>query len=487
VLLLGTTTSTGITVNNPVTVTNVGLAMAALKDVDNLESELSLALADAINGGAELVEVMKIETVDGILYTGYSTLDRFIALSGAYDALAAHDTDIIVPVGAYAEDPIGEEFNWVNEIGAHMGGQVYTGGVFQGDNSFLRQLAQFCYDQTREHNTTLGVIGVKPPLLAPVNGAAYSVLSTGAEGHAGAGTSAYGVTGLFPNAASDTGYYFGTPSKTVIDNWVDGYLLKTTTSGTNADWKAFLSGSNDVANAVTNAYLIPAAFQATEDGVGVTDDLGNKVDLGAYVSVIAAPMRTLGANVSKFAIERGAAGSNLSFNTDGAAAYAGMISSLSPQRGTTNKPLPGIVSSRRVSRSQATALVDSRMVTMIERSRGFVVAKGVTGAYHVDDYNKSDFTQLTTVRITHAAIDQVRLAAEGYIGEPINNATQNAMRQAIEGGLRSMQLAGAINRFDFALIATPNQVVLGQTTIELTIVPAFELLSVTVQVRLAKE
>lgn len=477
VMLLGTTTNTGLSVNQPVVVTNVGLAMSALKNADGSESELSLALADAINGGAQLVEVMKIETANGLDYTGYSTESRFLALSGAYDQLVATDTDVIVPVGAYAEDPIGNVFAWADTGGYAQG--VWNGGAY-ASKSFLNQLAQFCYDQTVEHNTTVGVIGVKSPLLAPTESSARQHF-TGVVGELPQPE----ATGHTINFYGDTGSFFGTPSRTALEDWIS-YLTSSSTGSTNSVWKNFLSGSN---TAYANSYLQSSSgFQAVNSaGVGAVDELGNKVDLGAYVSVIAAPVRSLGADVRKLATEWNASGSNISFNSDGAAAYAGMISSLAPHRGTTNKPLPGIVSARRLSRSQATNLTNSRLVTMLERQRGFVVAKGQTGAYHVDDFTKSDFTQLTTVRIVHAAIDQIRLAAEPYLGEPVNSATQNAMREAIEGGLRAMQLSGALNRFDFALISTPNQLVLGNMSIDVTLVPAFELLSVSVSVKLARE
>lgn len=476
VLLLGTTTSTGLSVNQPVTVTNVGLAMNALRNLDGTESELSLALADALNGGAELVEVMKIATTNGLEYTGFSTHSRFIALSGAYEALAGYNTDIVVPVGAYAEDPIGNTFVAGPFITPFVPAGVWYSGQYAGE-SFLRQLAQFCYSQTKDFNTTLGVIGVKPPLLAPVAGAAFFT---------GDRPNVPGSGQWVPNMRSDTGYLFGTPSLTCLNNWYS-YLVEYEGTLTSPAWKSFMSGSTTTY--ATN-YLVSSAFQAQDQnsGSGVVDELGNKVDAGAYVSVVAYPVRTLGANVRKFALEMGATTSAESFNTSGAAAYAGLISSLPPQRGTTNKPVPGIIAERQLKRSQITTLSDRRLVTMIQQAGGnFVVAKGTTGAYRVDDYTRSDFTQLTTVRITHAAIDQVRQAAEPYIGEPINSATQNAMRRAIENGLRSMQLAGAINRFDFALIATPNQVVLGQSSVEMTIVPAFELLNVTISVKLARE
>lgn len=460
VLLLGTTTSTDIGVNEPVAILDANLGVQMLRNAADAngvrtESELSLAVAEAINAGATSVEVVKIATVDGLEYSGYSTADRFTALSGAYEALKSYPTDIVVPVGVYAEDIIATGFNITS---GH-----FTGGSLTS-NSCLKQLADFCYGQTKEFNTTIGIMSVKPPLLAPVTGAAVR------------GTSLYAST-------SDTGYWFGTPSLANITGWY-GYVLGGRPDLVNPAWLNYLSGST---SNYASAYLTTSGFQATVLGVGQTDDLGNKVDAGAYVNVIAAPIRCLHPSVRKLASEKSASQSNTSFNCGGAPSYAGLIASLIPHSATTNKPLPGIVPARRLSQTQAENLLTYRMVTMIEKTRGFVVVNGVTGAYKVDNYTKSDYTQLTTLRITQAAVDVVRTACEPYIGEALNGASLNAMREHIEVGLKNMKSAGALNDYRYAVVSSPDQQVIGQCSVDLTIVPAFELTQVNVSVKLAKQ
>lgn len=460
VTLLGTTSSTDLAINEPVVIVDVSRAMNALREDsgafnDNTrhESELSIALAETLAGGAPLVEVVKIATVTGaITYTGeaFNPASRYLALSGAYSALANHPTDIVVPVGAYAEDFIGTGWNPASGI--------FTGGSYTSE-SYLRQLARFCYSQTVNQSTTIGVIGVKPPLLAPVTGSSYVV-------------------------SGDSGYVFGTPSLANVAAWTN-YVNGAAPTKVSAAWLNYLSGSTASYNA---AYLTPGGFQAVDSsGSGLVDELGNKVDIGAYVNVVAAPVRCLNTVTRKLADEVGATLSNVSMNTSGAAAYAGLIASLDPHSGTTNKPVPGLTFSRRLSLTQADAINANRIVTMLERTRGFVIVQGHTGAYRVSDYVRSDYTQLTTVRITQAAIDQIRLATEPYIGEALNGANLNAMRQAVDSGLRNMKLAGALNRYEFNIISTPDQQVLGQATVDLTIVPAFELVRVNVSVKLAKQ
>lgn len=458
VLLLGCTDNSALTLNEPSVVTDAILAMSACRLSNTGESELSLGLADALRAGAQFLEIMKIDTSTGGLgYTGYSTQSRFTALSGAYNALQGHPTNIVVPLFAYADDLVGDTY--VAATG------VFTGGSYTSSN-FAHQLANFCYQQTLDYNATIGVVAVKPPQMAPLTTAAIRI-QTGNP-----------ITG-------DNGYWFKTPSRALITGWV-AYLTNTTVPSTavmNTKWLSFLSGSE---SSYASAYF--ADWQALgRDGIADTDDLGNQVDAGAYISVFAGPAQTYGSNSRKFAGEMNASTSNTSYNTDGAAAYAGLIASLPPHIGTTNKSVPGLLPARALSLTEAETLRDARIVSLIQRARGFIVVEDVVGSYYVDRYTKSDFHRLTTVRITHAAAQGVREAIEQYIGQPVNAPQLNAMRESIENKLRALTLAGALRRYDFDIIATPDQQSLGEATVNLELVPAFELTNVTTSVRLAKE
>jgi hypothetical protein len=453
VLLMGNTDNTALTLNEPAVVQDSVIAMQACRATDGSETELSLGLADALRGGAEFIEVMKIGSSTNISYSGYTTEQKFLDLSGAYEALEGHETSIVVPLGVYAEDAIGNTY---------VSSGFFTGGIYAQEN-FAEQLAQFCYRQTADFNSTVGVIPVKPPSLSPVSG-----------------SSVYRDIGH----QTDTGYYFDTPSRTVVSNWAS-YLTGGFSNNLaySPKWLSYLSGSTE---SYASSYL--ADWQAkNSDGISQTDDLGNKVDVGAYISVFAAPVRTFGSAARKFAGEVSASTSSTNYNSPGAAAYAGLISSLPPHIATTNKTVPGLLSSRSVSRTEAESLRDNRMVAMMDRTRGHVVVEDVSGAYFVDKYTRSDFHRLTTVRITHAAAQGVREAMESFIGEPINSPQLNAMREAVENRLRTMTLSGALRRYSFDIIATPDQQSLGEATINLEIVPAFELVNVNTSVRLAKE
>jgi hypothetical protein len=178
--------------------------------------------------------------------------------------------------------------------------------------------------------------------------------------------------------------------------------------------------------------------------------------------------------------------SNTSYVTDGAASYAGLINTLAPQSATTNKFMGGVFPLRDLSRTQANKLTGFRNVTMYRRSKGFVIAKDVTSAHNVNQYTRSDYVLLTTLRITETAVDGIRAIAENYLGEANNAARINALDNEINGFLLGMK-GSALRAFDFVISSTPEERVLGQLNIDLTLVPAFEITDINLTVSLAKE
>jgi hypothetical protein len=331
-------------------------------------------------------------------------------------------------------------------------------------DNFAKQLADFCHRATvGDANTTIGVIGTKP-----INFVAA------AEG--------------WDDAYSDTGdLLFEVPSRAHLNEWV--YHLTGSSSGNDHSTEVltssgFLAGSDEEsAGIVSTSY----AFWARDDNETIaTDQFGTYVDGGGYISVVAGACRRAGPSVTKLAAKYGET-SFVTMNTNAAAAYAGFVSTLESMDGTTNKSIPGILRARELTRAQALSIMNDRFVTFLTRPKGYVVVKGITGAYNASSFTRSDFVMLSTRRITNACLDLVARAAEPFIGLPNNEAHRNAMSAAIDTALNSYQRLGGIQRFTFALESTPDMQVLGNIHVYLTIVPAFEITNVTVYISLAKE
>ena len=308
-----------------------------------------------------------------------------------------------------------------------------------GSRSFGYQLANLCYQSTVNSNTCIGVIGVAGP-------------TTDAS---------------------------GTPSIDEINSWVTG--LAAYTNCTEYDGTTDVSGTagepDNYRFVATTSENMPASWA----GGDVTDAKGNKIDIGAYVSVVAAPVRAVNS-----------AGTDLYptlgyYNSNGAAAYAGLIASLPSKSAPTNKIIDGIAMQRDISLTQANSLAGKRFVPVFAKPKGIVAASAMTGAYNISQYYRSDFVRLTTVRIVHDGINIIRDVSDQFVGEPNSAPQRNALATAVEQALKSMQTAGALRRYDFNIYASTTDQVLGKATIELVLVPAFELQQITVYVSLAAE
>jgi hypothetical protein len=444
VIILGTTTRTTVPTLEPVKITDSYIGISALEHENGDPSELSMALESVLLAGAQNVEILKIAETSGEL-DSYTANTRYDALVEAYKVLRSHQVDVILPVGCYIDD--------TGISGSDPDGNTRI--------NFGKQLANACHLLTSEGNTCLGVIGAMP-----INRVARQEAWTGA-----------------PSTLS--GEYFETPTRDHVTEWT--YHLTGSASGDDHSAEV-LTSSGYLAGSVEQSQGVLSASYDFWAEVGGTDDVdqyGTKVDGGRYLSVVAGCVKVGGQQTVKLAAKYGSTGIYRCDN--GAASYAGFISTISPHTGATNKIVPGILPIREFNREQAQDILDARFVTFFRRPRGFVVLKGITGAYHASDYTKSDFTMLTTTRITLACQDVVEQVCEPYIGEPMNSYNMNAMEAAIDSSLKALMKFGALRRYSFSIQATPDSMVLGECTVVLTIVPAFELTHVTINIALAKE
>ena len=419
VMLLGITTSTDISATPyvPYTVSDGSLTAAYVK-FKNSDGTIS-----------ELDKALMETSVGGgrdielmnILPTASGVLtgddDRYGYLDEAYAHLLNYDVDIVVPVGA------------------HLDSQTLSNPT---QRNFGYQLANFCYQATSNNDTCLGVIGVDGATASPSGTPTLDELESWKTALA-----AYTNCACYDGTTDSTG-----------DGVPENYCFVATTEGT-----------------------MPASFA----GGSVTDEKGNKVDIGAYISVVAAAVRAINEASTDLYPTLGY------YNADGAATYAGLISSLPAMSAPTNKIMSGISMQQYVSLTQANSLAGSRFVPVINKPKGNVAATAMTGAYNISQYYRSDFVRLTTVRIVHDAINFVRDVADQFIGEPNSAPQRNAMSTAIENALKAMQSQGALRRYDFNIFATATDQVLGRATVELELVPAFELTQITVIVSLAAE
>lgn len=473
-----------VPINEPLQIQNMGVAMRNLRNDDGTPSELTLAIEEVLGGGAANIEVVVSSTGRNTPYEG--TIDTSYVdalhseLETTYDNLLNHDVDVVYLASAYADG-----FATV----AGFSGGKHTGLVDHADDkNFTKQLADFCYQQTKESNSAFGVIGVTPiakvakQLMWQENSATSVTSFSGNEG-AYFDVPSLGLVKEYINyltqETGDTGIFNGT-SSTETGSYPD------VQAALYAKWNTYLHGSVQGSDITLPNSTYISEFQAKDiDGSSATDTDGNKVDAGAYISVIGGVSRAFGSEATKFAALKGA--NSLTYvNSNGAAGFAGLLANTAPYIGTTNTAVNSVSQLRSISAKQAKDLLRHRIVSMINKPAGYVVTSGITGAFNAGSRSRSDFVRITTTRTTQAMAEVVRDSGEAFIGKPISGPFLAALESAIDTNLQKAVRRGAIRAFDFALSSSPDQQVLGEVSIDLSMIPAFELVTINTTVSLSK-
>jgi hypothetical protein len=194
----------------------------------------------------------------------------------------------------------------------------------------------------------------------------------------------------------------------------------------------------------------------------ILNDEGEPMDIGRYVNVVYGP-------------EVGLANDKIgTYVSDGAAVYAGLITTLNPEVSTTNKAVPVQGLRYHLSEAQHNQLAGARYVTFEEKinlngTRRVVVKDGVTAALPTSDYQR-----LSTVRIVHATVQLVRRKADPFIGMPNGLAQRNSLATEIQAGLDRLKELGVLQDFRFSIFTSAKERVLGNAFITLELVPQFE-------------
>lgn len=444
--LLGATTGTmsgQLQVNDPIVVRSVGLAVAGLKNDDGSDSELSLAVEQAVAAGARNIEVVKIADTSDFA----TPADRWDALATTYHELVDYDLDIVHPVDAYADEELGG--------GSDAYGETRT--------DFRRQLQNFCHRAADVGQITRGVIGIKPLLKVALD-----------ESWTGGPT-------------SEAQALFETPTLTQLNEWIshiqsqNGTLHDHSTGETALE--GYVYGSVEESAGVISTLYDGWALDAS--GTIAYDEYGEKVDGGRYVRVFGAAVRQRFPAVARIAAQNGYGGQT-SINTNGAVAYAAYISTRAPWESATNAPVPSLVAARAIPESLGKAFLNARITTMVNRTRGLRVVADITGAHNANEYTRSDYVNGVMYGIVSAACEEVLYAGEPYYGKLNNPGIMSALGMAIEQRLARFKNVGAVQEIRKAIIQLEDDAILGNVDVELEIKAYNEIRRIKVRAGLSR-
>lgn len=468
---------------------------AGAGDIGSLAYPLTIAQSSGVSGATYTAGS------DGILL---SRMAKYEALFNAYKLLENQDLDIIVPMDVYVDDDNvddmttgqvatansgapwiaapttyptpGTIYDFLGELFAQeYEGQWYfwwdtdrdgqaeiyptghgsatattdcfgnalTSGDFHPVN-FGYQLADFCYRQSEDNAEMIGTIGFLPP-------ASWSLKDV---------SNWIGRKPTFVESGSNL--VVETNGTGLLGNrWVAGRLG--------------ITGTGLPAHTVDSiAGLAYGGFIATDDGwldgAQQYDRNDKLVDIGKYICLC-----------GSYGILSNSTQAT-SYVASGAPVYAGFISSLSSKSAPTNKIIPGVRLPFRVSVSKIDQLAGMRITLFQNKTKGTVVSDAPTASRP-----GSDYARLTTVRIVKDTIDAIRAVSDPFIGEALTGGKLAALETAINRALGKLQKDQFLQRFDAKVLATATERVQGKANVELILVPAFELRTLTIYIALAAQ
>ena len=152
----------------------------------------------------------------------------------------------------------------------------------------------------------------------------------------------------------------------------------------------------------------------------------------------------------------------------GAAAVAGLLSTLTPQSSPTNKTLAGVTRlAQRFSYGETRNLVNNNVLVLEER-QGVRVVRGITT-------EGAAFKQITTRRITDFAKAGIRQASNPFIGRLNNQRVRKALQGAIDGFLTTMVQDEALIGYTLQVTATRTDEINGRAIVNAIIQPTFSI------------
>lgn len=161
---------------------------------------------------------------------------------------------------------------------------------------------------------------------------------------------------------------------------------------------------------------------------------------------------------------------NYTYTSCGAAAYAGMVSTLPIDQSSTNQAINLDTVNFELTNYQLSRLTQAGFVTVKNSyTKGYVVTDGITMAP-----STSPFRRLAVARIMNGIDEAIRAEAEPYIGKQNHLANRNSLQTAIKSCLDKM-VGSLIERYDFKLATDRAAERMGVVEIEYTIIPIYEI------------
>ena len=162
-------------------------------------------------------------------------------------------------------------------------------------------------------------------------------------------------------------------------------------------------------------------------------------------------------------------GNGYNYVSNGAAGYAGMVSTLSADRSSTNQPISLPTLAFELSNYQLSKLTGKGIVTVKNTTNGTVITDGITMA-PVD----SAYRRLSTTKVVNVVDASLRNAISPFIGLQDNLSNRNSMNTAITSTLNKLK-ESLISYYNFKIVTDSASARLGIIKIQYTVIPYNEI------------
>ena len=162
-------------------------------------------------------------------------------------------------------------------------------------------------------------------------------------------------------------------------------------------------------------------------------------------------------------------GNGYNYVSNGAAGYAGMVSTLDADKSSTNQPISLPTLAFELSNYQLSKLTGKGIVTVKTTTQGTVVTDGITMA-PVD----SAYRRLSTTKVINVVDAALREVIEPYIGSQDNLATRNSLQTAITSRLNKLK-EKLISYYKFNIISDSSAARLGIIKVQYVVIPYNEI------------
>jgi len=196
-------------------------------------------------------------------------------------------------------------------------------------------------------------------------------------------------------------------------------------------------------------------FLQDENYNEILDNNGHPVDIGRYMRAVGHDLIYNDPYLSAPTIE------------NGALAFAAVKSMLAEDNAPTNEVIPGAMLAYTYSAAQTNSLSGARIITFRSKNGEARIADGITCALP-----GSGWTRDLTVTIVFDIIEEIRRIYDRYIGKGNTMARQNALDSDIRDALNKKH---TLEDFDYKLIMSPTDKLIGRMIVDLELVPIGEL------------